>query len=307
MNNEHERCSELLDLYVAGTLDAEDGSWVEEHLSSCPECRTELAAVQALQGLGSPDPLTELERARMRREVMERAVPLPAEPASAANPAPSWDGRWYQVLGAAALVAVIGTFAYLGLGSGGGDEDAGRDSTAATDGGESGGGGGSAETFDMEAGAEARDGPGAAAAESAKAAPPEPAYRADMGPVDRARMNRLGRRGLSLVLFSRFYSVDDVPALQAEFVERLAARAPDARGQDIRDCAALVTTEFENSLPAFAGFGEYPDRGDILVLAFAWTDGSTGPLDKSMVWAWSIDGCDGTPVHYSTNVIRPKG
>lgn len=308
MNNEHERCSELLDQHVAGTLAPAERSWVDEHLASCIECRTELAAVQALQGLGSPDPLTELERARMRREVLERAVPLPAEPDASRAIAPPSGGRWYQVLGAAALVAVIGTFAYLGLGNpGGGDEDAGGDSTAATGGGESGGGGGSVDTLEMEQGAEAQDSAGAPAAGSAKAAPPEPAYRADMGSVDRARMNRLGRRGLSLVLFSRFYSAEDVPGLQSEFVDRLAARAPDARGQDIRDCAALVTSEFENSLPAFAGFGEYPDRGDILILGFAWTDGSSGPLDKSMVWAWSIDGCDVTPVHYSTNVIRPKG
>ena len=306
MNNEHDRCSELLDRHAEGNLAPEESSWVGAHLAECSDCRTEFAGVQALRGLGAPEPLTELERARMRRVVLEQAVPLPAEPAVA--PARSTGGRWYQVLGAAALVVVIATFAYLGFGGpmGGDGDEAGTAGDSGQTGAESGAGGGEAETFEMEQDAEALDS-GPAAGSAAKAAPPDPAYKEDMGPVDRARLNRLGRRGLSLVLFSRFYTVDDVPGLQGEFIERLAARAPDARGQDIRDCAALVTSEFQNSIPAYAGFGEYRDRGDILVLAFAWTDADTGPLDRSMVWAWSIDGCDVTPVHYSTNIIRPRG
>ena len=310
MNNEHDRCSELLDRHAEGSLSPEETFWVEAHLAGCGDCRAEFAVVQTLRGLDSPAPLTELERARMRRVVLEQAVPLPAEPTPARAPARSPAGRWYQVLGAAALVAVIGTFAYLGLGgpTGGDDGDqAGSSGDSGGAGAESGAGGGGAETFEMEQDAEALDSGGPPAGAATKAAPPDPAYKEDMGAVDRARMNRLGRRGLSLVLFSRFYSVEDVPGLQSEFIEQLAARAPDARGQDIRDCAALVTSEFQNSLPAYAGFGEYRDRGDILVLAFAWTDADAGPLDRSMVWAWSIDGCDVTPVHYSTNIIRPRG
>lgn len=309
MNNEHERCSELLRRHAAGILEAGESSWVEAHLADCRECRAELAAVKALEGLEPPAPLTELERARLRREVLDQAIPLPADPHAPRAAGRSAGNGWYRVLGAAALVAVIGTFAYLGLGDPGlvGRDDEGGAGDSGQAGDEDSGARGASESLELQQDAEALDGGGSTAGTASKAAAPDPAYKQDMGTVDRARMNRLGRRGLSLVLFSRFYSVDDVPGLQGEFIEQLAARAPDARGQDIRDCAALVTSEFRNSLPAYAGFGEYRDRGDILVLAFAWTDAESGPLDRSMVWAWSIDGCDVTPVHYSTNIIRPRG
>ncbi|HJR45223.1 MAG TPA: zf-HC2 domain-containing protein [Actinomycetota bacterium] len=311
MNNHHERCSELLDRHVAGTLDADESSWVEAHLATCNECAAELTSVRALHELESASPLTEVERARMRRVVLQEAVPLPEEPAAAPLPAASRGVGWYRILGAAALIAVIGAFAYLGFGDpgllgGSDDQEAATGAGGDTGGGGEGGSGAEPETFELEQDAEALDAaPGAGAA--SKAAPPLPSYEGSMGSVDTAEMNRLGRRGLPLVLFSRSYSVEDVAAVQAEYVEQLASQAPAARGQDIRDCTALVTSDIQNALPAFAGFGEYEDRGDILVLAFAWTDEDAGPLDRSMVWAWAIGDCEGTPVHYSTNVIRPRG
>jgi hypothetical protein len=107
-------------------------------------------------------------------------------------------------------------------------------------------------------------------------------------------------------VFSRSFAAGDVTEHQTSFVEEVAAQAPTARGEDIRTCAGAVTGQFPNSLLAYAALGEFENRGDILVLAFAWTDEENGPLDQSMVWAWAIGDCDGIPVHYSKNIIRPQ-
>ncbi len=146
------------------------------------------------------------------------------------------------------------------------------------------------------------------AADSAEAfaAPPSPTFRRSLGTVDEQRLTRIGKRGLPLVIFSRAYTTADVPTLRDRFVEELAGQAPVARRQDIRDCTALVTTQFPSSLPAYAALGELRGRGDIVVVAFAWTNEAEGPLDQAMVWAWSVGDCDGIPVHYSTNVIEPR-
>jgi hypothetical protein len=219
--------------------------------------------------------------------------------------------RLYQLLGAAAALAVIGGFAYLGLGGGMGGADSGADDTSAAVGGDS-GEQESAETFDNDgAGRSARqtgktsDAAGSTAL-GAEPPAPSPTFEADLGLVDEKRLTKLGRSGLPLVIFSRAYSTTDVDERQSAFIGELAEQAPTSRGDDIRECAATITAEFPRSLLAYAALAEFKGRGDILVLAFAWTDEETGPLDQSMVWAWSIGDCDGIPVHYSKNVIRPR-
>ena len=310
---DHERCSELLAPFVHGELDAELASQVEAHLASCSDCSQERAGLEALVTDEVP-PLTELERARLRRIVLSEAVPLPDEGAQVTQAAAPTSGgrRWFKVLGAAAALAAIGGFAYLGLGQGMGGQD--TETSGDSFAGAESGGGGEGETESLNDGGSlkqrsAADQP-AGSAEGATsleaAAPPSPTFEADLGKVDAKRLNKLGRSGLPLVIFSRSYTTDNVAENQAAFIEEVAAQAPTARGDDIRACAGAVSEQFPNSLLAYAAFAEFTDRGDILVLAFAWTDKESGPMSQSMVWAWSIGDCDGIPVHYSKNVIRPR-
>jgi hypothetical protein len=127
-----------------------------------------------------------------------------------------------------------------------------------------------------------------------------------LGEITGARLNKLGREGLPLVLFSRAYGVEDVPGLQTEFRDELAATA-DPHSDTLRECSDLVTEAFPASLPAYAALAELEklDGDEILVLGFAWTDRSSGALDQSMVWAWPLGNCD-QPVEYFKNVIQPK-
>ena len=307
---DHERCSELLAPFVRGELDDRRAAEVRAHLGDCARCSQERAALVALTQ-GEIPPLSELERARLRRVVLSEAIPMPDEGGSAAPAAGARRGaRLYQILGTAAALAVIGGFAYLGLSGGMGGMD-GNDAATSTAG-DAGGAGradeGSrqavedAETFQRKG--KASDATGSTTLEAA--APPSPTFEGDLGPVDEKRLNKLGRSGLPLVIFSRSYTTDDVSDNQQAFIEEVAAQAPTARGEDIRVCAGTLSEQFPNSLLAYAALAEFEDRGDILVLAFAWTDEPSGPLAQSMVWAWSIGDCGGIPAHYSKNVIRPE-
>lgn len=310
---DHDRCSELLAPFVRGELEAALASDVEAHLLICPDCSQEHKGLQAL-GQGEVPSLTELERARLRRVVLSEAVPMPNESAPVVTTAPgdARRARLFQLLGTAAVLALIGGFAYLGLSGGMGGRDGGDAADTATGGSEL---EASEEAFqDSDAPQKRGKASGTAGGASgsadttmeARPPAPSPTFRSDLGPVDEKYLNKLGRSGLPLVIFSRAYSTDDVAERQASFIEELAGQAPTARGNDIRTCAAEITGQFPNSLLAYAALAEFEDRGDILVLAFAWTDEDTGPLAQSMVWAWSIGDCDGIPVHYSKNVIRPQ-
>ena len=312
---DHERCSELLAPFVHRELDAEAASQVEAHLETCSDCSQERVGLQTLVA-GEVTPLTELERARLRRVVLSEAVPLPDEGGQVVqSPGPGRGARWYQVLGAAAALALIGGFAYLGLGNSMGGQDTGSsgESVAADDGrgaeaedSDAPNAGGSLKQGDAADEATGTTGGAPATMEAQVPVAPSPTFEADLGPVDEKRLNKLGRSGLPLVIFSRAYTTDDVADKQVAFIEEVAAQAPTARGEDIRACAGEISAQFPNSLLAYAAFAEFEDRGDILVLAFAWTDEESGPLSQSMVWAWGIGDCDGIPVHYSKNVIRPR-
>jgi hypothetical protein len=307
MKMDHERCSELLSAFARGEVGDAEKAAIEDHLRTCADCRGELAAVEALTAETHPR-LSELERARLRRVVLEEAVPLPDEPRAYPTPRRA---RTFQLLGTAALLVVVGGFAYLGLSAGGTDRfsgaDSGGDATgvveergAARGKGFGDAAGGAGEASDAAAGMESEN-----LTLDAEAVP-APLFDAEAGVLSTKRLDRLGRNGLPLVSFSRSFTVADVPAYQQRYVEELAAAAPAARGRDIVECAAPVFEEFPNSLLAYAGLGDYEDRGNVLVLAFAWTDSDGGPLDRSMVWAWSISDCGGVPVHYSTSRIRPR-
>lgn len=60
MNGDHDRLRELLGPYVLGGLDAADRALLDDHLSTCPSCRDELASYAGLPALlrlgGGPVP-----------------------------------------------------------------------------------------------------------------------------------------------------------------------------------------------------------------------------------------------------------
>lgn len=301
--SDHERCSELLTDHVAGRLSASDAAWVADHLAGCSDCRAEEAALRGM-ALEEVAPLTEVERARLRRAVLAEGQPSPAEVGTTAPPRAARGGRMLQILGAAALLVMIGGFIYTTGLSGGDDAGLGA--------GEGGGGADSAESgpvpaagednvLEQEMGASSE---GSTATSDAPA--PEPTFRRSLGEITGRRLNTFARQGLPLVMFSRAYRAEHVPELQTKFRDQLAAAA-GARGDSVRACSDLVTSAFPNSLPAYGAVGtlEKLDGDEVLVLAFAWTDAESGPLDQSMVWAWPVDNCD-QPVEYHKNVIEPK-
>lgn len=297
----HEQCSELLRPYVRGELAAAAARGVEAHLDGCPDCAAEHRALVALQG---PDPagLSDMERARMRRAVLEQAVP-PPQPAAEPPPRSDRGARLFPLLGAAAVIVLIAVFAYTGFdGFGGSDESASPGiADEDTGGGDAGGAGGAAlESTDERAG-------DAEAGSAALAAAPEPIFRESIGEVDRTRLNRLGRRSLPLVVFSRAYTVVDVADLRADFVEQIAAQAPPPHADQVLECTGSITSNFPSALPAYGAIGEFVDgpRREVLIVGFAWTDEPEGALDQSMVWAWPLGDCDAV-THYSKNVIEPR-
>ena len=110
----HQKVQELLPWFLNGTLESEDVAQVEEHLQSCPACRTELGCLQVLRSTYidtelAPD--AEAALARLRPRLEERAPasrPRRTDERTRARPAaiPSWLG-----LALAAQFALI-----LGLG-----------------------------------------------------------------------------------------------------------------------------------------------------------------------------------------------
>ena len=309
-NSDHERCSELLAQHVRGELDANERDWVETHLAECADCRAEQAALQALSR-EEVEPLTEIERARLRRAVLGSVQSTPLESGSApgtAGPfrtetgpaAVATGGRAFQLLGAAALVLIAAVFMFsTGLLGGG---DAGLDDSAGGDAGLS----REAEAPATVEDAETFDEAGGGGSAASMAAAPEPTFRRSLGSITGKRLQKLGREGLPLVIFSRAYSAEQVPDLQTRFRDRLADAA-GAKSDVVRQCSDLVTSAFPNSLPAYGALAtlEKLKGREVLVLAFAWTDRSSGPLDQSMVWAWPSDNCD-QPVEYYKNVIQPE-
>jgi anti-sigma factor RsiW len=110
----HQKVQELLPWFLNGTLEADDVAQVEEHLQSCPACRSELECLQVLRSTYvdtelAPDAEAALARLRPRLEESAPASrPRRTGERSRARPAqiPSWLG-----LALAAQFALI-----LGLG-----------------------------------------------------------------------------------------------------------------------------------------------------------------------------------------------
>ncbi|HET7482798.1 MAG TPA: zf-HC2 domain-containing protein [Actinomycetota bacterium] len=282
----HERCSELLGPYARGRLPGDDAAAVERHLEGCEDCRAERQALGALLA-AAPAELTDVERAGLH-SALQRAVTTPGAPPRRARDR-GWRARLAPAVGAAALAGAIAGTYYLAAGGG-----APESSNGGTD---------NAETFVTDTALD--EGGGGAAGGSAEhaAAPvpaPEPTFSIVRDPFTGGELTRLGRSALPMVLFSRAYTAQDASRRREDFLERLAGRASETAGEHygslVERCAHSVLDADSAKLPAFGVMGEL--RHDpVMVLGFAWSEDTTGPLDKFDIWAWPRDSCDAPVDH----------
>jgi anti-sigma factor RsiW len=114
IQSRHQRTQELLPWYANGTLDAEEGAQVEEHLQACPGCRSELECVRLLQAsyIGSempPDAGAALAKLRPRLDEAEPAHRPHRSGRPQARPA-SMVPAWFKLAlaGQFALIFVLG-------------------------------------------------------------------------------------------------------------------------------------------------------------------------------------------------------
>lgn len=328
----HEQCSEALAAYIGGELPAPEAEAIRSHLDGCGSCRGEEAGLRALMA-GDTEPggwageLSESERARLRSGVMA-SIATSGESSSlyklqrpARDPhrePTNWRARMAGAMAAAAGIVLVAGLFYLGAGGVGGQDEGGAQ-TGLSD-----GGGDTAERNEIQqATSEVQDADAAADAgvgelESAAGTgsgtttssegfvAPMPAFLGGERRYNDARVQKLGERGLQLILFRRAYTADDVSRLQEDFVDRLAnsaaRRAGEAAAEQVRDCARVVLAREETALPAFGAFGRRENR-DVLVLGFAWSDDSSR-LERYMVWTWARGSCD-SPLDFRSGTIKP--
>lgn len=305
-DRDHLELSERLPALLDGTLPSEDAADVEAHIAACDECRAELRGLELLRS-GQSEALSATERGTLERGVMagiagepEEATVTPLEPRRRAA------ARVAGVLGAAAVVVALGTFMYLGS-SGGDDESAlgGADTAqveneegavedrrAAEDADRKANGGGGA-AAQGEAGTEAAS--DAAAATTALKAP-TPKFRVEDEPLTAADLQKRGESSLESVTFAASYSADDADrdgsrTLLEQLVEAADEAAGNTVGDQVEECAEQVLDTRDPTIPTFGSVGEL-DGQEVLVLGFAWSRTSSGPLDRYMVWAWERGSCD---------------
>ena len=303
---DHQRCSELLPGFLSGALSAPEIAAVDEHLSACEECRAER---RALEILAAPDdePLTARERSALESGVMagiaketgERPIVVPLERKKPIGQ------RVAQVLGAAATIAVLASLVYFGTLSGGDDDTAGGSGETASveeleapvadagkaKGRRSGAGGGSAGSDTSQGTLEAASGD-TATGTSFKA--PTPTFSVDGDPYTSGELQKRGESSLASVTFANAYSANDASgrlALLDQLVEAARAQAGDEVAEQVERCGAQVLDTQDPTIPTFGSIGELDGR-DVLVLGFAWTRSSSGPLDLYMVWAWERGSCE---------------
>jgi hypothetical protein len=276
MTMDHDRCSELIAPFVRGELLGREAAEVRQHLDGCDLCSAEERAVRALLAPETETSMSEIERVRLHRR-LEDAVE--AEPGGRVQ-ARAGGARMAAWGAAAAVLALLGGFLYVGL-SDGGNDDLGF------------AGGGDAQ----EAGEPALDdsaGGGVA---------PEPTFIDRLDRLTDRELEATGRRGSVANQFASAYRVDDVVENQSSAVASLAGQAPEALREQIHRCTEVVFEGQPQSLPASGRRGTYQGR-TVLVLTFAWSDEPAGPLDRFMVWAWPEGGSCDTPIAYRFGTIK---
>ena len=300
---DHDRVSELMPAFLDGRLDADDRVAVEHHLEGCADCRQERRGLELLRDQDEVQ-LSTAERTELEHRVMSgiseetgehAVVPLPTRRPVAARVA--------QVLGAAAAVAALGTFFYLGVTGGGDDEAAQSGRTADTaveeESGNLQGAGGGGSDGRRKANKKGRN---AVAASSADAGAefeqqpvPRPAFTVADEPYTAVRLQKLGESSLASVTFANYYSANDAGDGRNTLLEQLVGSAENSAGStvaaQVEECGAQVLETEDPTIPTFGAIGDLDDHA-VLVLGFAWSRDSNGPLDRYMVWAWERGSCD---------------
>ena len=300
---DHLRCSELLPAFLDRTLGPSDAAAVEAHLESCDECRAERRGLELLRS-EETDGLSTSERGALERGVMAGIAQDP-DTATVVTlpPRRQFGARVAGVLGAAAVVVVIATFFYLGV-SGGDDQSpslSGGDTQEVED--EAGRSVERSTRFNNKAGSgggESADrGPVPAAAQDTTSsaglrAAPSPRFRVDEKPLTGADLQKRGESSLESVTFAASYSANDARGSRT-LLEQLVDAADNAAGGEVaaqvEECGGQVLDSEDPTIPTFGSVGELDGR-EVLVLGFAWTRRSSGPLDRYMVWAWERGSCD---------------
>jgi hypothetical protein len=293
---DHDRCSGLLGAHVRNQLDAPTSAAIEQHLSHCRQCGMERDALVALVS-GGELRLQDHERSRLRRAVWAEVRPTPAP----VVPIRRRRERVGQLLGAAALVAVLVTGLFYVTGTGGGDL--------------SGQGAGVAEegADQVEAGGEAGR-KGAAREKGKLERNRSAATQFTQDRVARPRFAR-GERVIvpeeldEIVRSEPFRSFSTLEASEApgraELTGDLARQAPDDLSAQVESCATRVDdTSSATVLPVYGTAGTLNGRR-VLVLGFVHSETAGGPLDRFMLWAWPRGDCSRVLEHREGPIPRP--
>ena len=301
----HERCSELLGPYSRGQLTENDAAEVEQHLRGCDACRSEHAGLAVLLG-APPSEMTTSERAllhgTLEKALASSPTPLVIKPADR-----GWRARLAPALGAAALMgAIVGGY-YIVSGGGAQESSIGTDTgdtfernsvdqVGDTSGNDTSGGGGAGGSGQETTVTE----------HSAAVATPEPTFSIERDPFSTNELTRLGESALPMVLFARAYTGLDASRRREVFLDQLAGSASDAVGARyaslVKECAHSILKTDTPTRPAFGVMGRLgEDR--VMVLGFAWTEDSSGYLDKYDLWAWPRDSCE-SPVDHRMGAIH---
>lgn len=295
---DHEQLSDLLPALLDGRLAPAEAAELEAHLAGCDQCRAERRGLELLRAEPG-EGLTAGERAALERGVMagiagepEVATVVPFEPRR------RFGARVAGTLGAAAVIALFATFVYFGISGGGDDDESGGESPARVE--QESGGADFAEEdrayengdggVDEEAGAAVGD----TTAGTALAAP-TPRFVVEDEPLTGADLQKRGESSLASVRFATAYransSVDDGRSLLEQLVDSAHAAAGPEVAEQVEECASQVLDTQDPTIPTFGSVGELDGR-EVLVLGFAWSRKSSGPLNRYMVWAWERGDCD---------------
>lgn len=290
----------LLRPYVQGELEEDDAATVRDHLEGCRRCADEEGAVRMI--VLEPDSgLDDLERARLHHAVIAAArEPHPA-------PAGRISRRLAPYLGTAALLALLAVGVLVFDLSGGGDDAAlegaeTEEGSVAPATGEN----GAARLFDTEQ--QGTDEIGAADAAEGSAASlasggPTPYFEAAAGRMVATDLDRLGRSGETFRAFADAYGPEEAPVVRSHALDQLTQNLSAEERAVVRACARDVLNDTtRTAIPVYGGYGSL-DGEEVLLLGFTWSPGTSGALDRFMVWAWPRGSCE-SPLVYRFGSIQ---
>ena len=298
----HDRCSELLGAFASDELDARDRPMVQAHLSSCRECSSELAAIEALRG-AEVVPMTGVERDRLTSAV-KAAVMTPARP--------GWSVRWGRkaapALGAVALVTIVAV-AVVSLPQGSDEPQPASGGVDRTDPFESGEAemkaaplpkaqDATTETLEQDAADAGGRGGDEAPGTTSTQVTGSTALRAAAGTV--VSEQSFAAVGLDLGSLVPQASPQHY-ASAGRSVDPLVASAPGRRVADlIQTCSDRAMSS--SPKPLVATSATYFPSDDVLLIGFVWVDSSTGDLFFE-VRGWRDGRCDRVTPIFSRGVV----